>query len=319
MAAGSVGYHAAMSTSARPRRPFGRRLGRGLLWLLILLVVAAALAWWRAAPRPDHPYLTQLLGPGPHVHAHQGGDHLWPGNTMVAFEGAHALGVDVLELDVHLSADAEVVVIHDATVDRTSDGNGRVAELTLAELRELDVGYRWRPPGGAPDLFPFRGQGITIPTLREVLEAFPDAAVNVELKVDDVRLIAITCDLIRELGRERTVMVASFHQRALREVRRRCPGVATSAGPDEVRTFVLLNMVGLGRLYAPQAEAFQVPRRQAGIEIVNERLVAGLRERNVQLDVWTVNEEVEMRRLLDLGVGGLITDRPDLALGHLGR
>lgn len=319
MAGRDVGYHAAMSTSARPRRSVGRRLGRGLLWLLVLLVVAALLAWWRAEPRPDHPYLRDVLGPGPHVHAHQGGDHLWPGNTMMAFEGAHALGVDVLELDVHLSADAEVVVIHDATVDRTSDGSGRVADMTLSELRELDFGSRWRPPGGAPDVFPFRGQGITIPTLREVLEAFPDAAVNIELKRDDVRLIAITCDLIRELGRERTVMVASFHQRALREFRRRCPGVATSAGRNEVRTFVFLNMVGLGRLYAPQAEAFQVPRRQGGTEIVNARLVEGLRERNVQLDVWTVNEEVEMRRLFDMGVGAIITDRPDLALEQRGR
>ena len=309
-----------MTTDSRPRRRrFGRRLGRGLLALVAVLGVAYLVALWVAVPRADHPYFTELLGPGPHVHAHQGGDHLWPGNTMLAFEGAQALGVDVLELDVHLSADGEVVVIHDATVERTSDGSGAVADLTLAELRELDFGYRWRPPGGAPDAFPYRGQGIRIPTLREVLEAFPDAAVNVELKRDDVRLIAITCDLIRELGRERTVMVASFHQRALREFRQRCPGVATSAGPDEVRTFVFLNLVGLGRLYAPQAEAFQVPRRQGGIEIVNARLVEGLRERNVQLDVWTVNEEVEMRRLFGMGVGGIITDRPDLALEYLGR
>ncbi len=302
-----------------PRVSFGRRLLRGFFWLVVLLVLVGALAWWRAAPRPAHPYLSNLLGSGPHVHAHQGGDHLWPGNTMMAFEGAHALGVDVLELDVHLTADAEVVVIHDSTVDRTSDGSGRVADMTLAELRDLDFAYRWRPPGAADDEFPHRGQGVTIPTLEEVLTAFPDTAVNVDLKVDDARLIAITCDLLRSLGRERSVLVASFQQRTLREFRRRCPGVATSAGPDEVRTFVFLNMAYLGRLYAPQVEAFQVPISRAGIEIVTPRLVEGLQERNVQLDVWTINDEAEMRRLLDMGVGGIITDRPDLALELMGR
>jgi glycerophosphoryl diester phosphodiesterase len=307
------------TASQRRRRSVGRRLLGGLLAVLVTLAVVYLAALWFAEPRPPHPYLTSVLGPGPHVHAHQGGDHLWPGNTMLAFERAHAFGVDVLELDVHLSADAEIVVIHDATVDRTSDGSGAVAGMTLDQLRELDFGHRWRPPGGPPDEYPHRGAGLTIPTLREVLQAFPDTAVNIELKVDDTRLVAITCDLIRELGRETSVLVASFHQRVLREFRARCPGVATSAGPDEVRAFVFLNFAYLGHLYRPEAEAFQVPRRQGSIEIVTPRLVEGLRGRNVQLDVWTINDEVEMRRLLDMGVGGIITDRPDLALRVMGR
>ncbi len=309
-----------MTTDTRPRRRrFGRRLGRGLLALVAVLGVAYFVALWFAEPRADHPYYTSLLGPGPHVHAHQGGDHLWPGNTMLAFEGAHALGVDVLELDVHLSADGEVVVIHDATVERTSDGSGAVADLTLAELRELDFGYRWRSPGGADVDLPYRGRGLTIPTLREVLEAFPDRAVNIELKPADTRLVAITCDLIRELGRERSVLVASFVDRNLRDFRQRCPEVATSAGSDDATTFVIMNMLYLGHLYTPSAEAFQVPVRRSGIEVVTPRLISSLAGRNVQLDVWTINTEAEMRRLIDMGVGALITDRPDLALQVLGR
>ncbi len=295
-----------------------RRLGRAALVLVVLLAGAYLVGWVVASPRPSHPYLA-LLGPGPHVHAHQGGNHLWPDNTMLAFENAHALGVDVLELDVLLTADGEVVVIHDVTVDRTSDGSGAVAALTLAELRALDFAYRWRPPGGDPDVYPYRGQGIVIPTLGEVFEAFPGRAINVELKADDDRLIDATCALIVAHGKRDEVLVASFHQRALRVFRERCPGVATSAGPDEVRTFVFMNMAFLGRLYTPQAEAFQVPRRQAGLEIVTQRFVRGLRERNVLLDVWTINDEAEMRRLVDLGVDAIITDRPDLALRVLGR
>ena len=309
-----------MTTDSRPRRRrFGRRLGRGLLVLVGVVAAAYLVALWLAEPRADHPYFTEVLGPGPHVHAHQGGDHLWPGNTMLAFEGAHALGVDVLELDVHLSADGEVVVIHDATVDRTSNGSGAVADLSLAELRELDFGYRWRPPGGADVDFPYRGQGLTIPTLREVLEAFPDTAVNIELKPADTRLVAITCDLIRELGREQSVLVASFTDRNLRDFRQRCPEVATSAGSGEATTFVIMNMLYLGHLYTPLAEAFQVPLRRSGIEVVTPRLVSSLAGRNVHLDVWTINDEASMRRLIDMGVGALITDRPDLALQLLGR
>jgi len=295
-----------------------RRLGRGALVLVALLAGAYLVGWAVASARPPHPYVA-LLGPGPHVHAHQGGNHLWPDNTMLAFQHAHALGVDVLELDVHLTADGEVVVIHDATVDRTSDGRGAVAGLTLDELRALDFGYRWRPPGGDPDVFPYRGQGIVIPTLGEVFEAFPGRAINVELKADDDRLIDATCEIIVAHGKRDEVLVASFHQRALDVFRDRCPGVATSAGPGEVRTFVFMNMAFLGRLYTPRAESFQVPRRQAGIEIVTTRFVRGLRERNVLVDVWTINDEAEMRRLVDLGVDAIITDRPDLALQVLGR
>lgn len=308
------GRHAA--GAAAPRR--AGRLARVALAAAALVTAAYLVGWAASSPRPEHPYVA-LLGPGPHVHAHQGGNHLWPDNTLYALRNAHELGVDVLELDVHLSADGVVVVIHDATVDRTTDGVGRVDALTLEELQALDAGYRWRPPDGDPDVFPYRGAGLRLPTLAEVFEAFPGRAINVELKADDDALVDATCELIEAYGREHATLVASFHQRALRAFRERCPEVATSAGPDEVRTFVLMNLAFLGRLVTPQAESFQVPVRQAGIEIVTARAVRGLRERNVLLDVWTVNDEAEMRRLLDLGVDAIITDRPDLALALLGR
>jgi glycerophosphoryl diester phosphodiesterase len=296
-----------------------KTLARILVGIGVALAAAALVGWAVARPRPPHPYLSALPSHRPIVLAHQGGDGMWPSNTMLAFRGAHALGVDVLELDVHLSADGEVVVLHDATVDRTTNGVGRVAELTQAQLRSLDAGYRWRPPGGAPVDFPYRGAGLTIPTLREVLDAFPDTHLNVELKAPDARLVAAVCSLITAHGRERGVLVASFHQATLREFRAACPRVATAAGPDEVRTFFLLNSIGLGRLWTSPAEAFQVPVRQGAIELVTPRFVRGLRERNVHLDVWTVNDDAEMRRLAALGVPGLITDRPDLALAVRGR
>jgi glycerophosphoryl diester phosphodiesterase len=295
------------------------RLARVLGALVVLLVVVYLTGAALGKPRELRPYYTGFLADRVHVHAHQGGDHLWPGNTMLAFEGAVALGVDVLELDTQVTADGVVVVIHDDTVDRTTNGSGAVAEMTLDELRALDAAYRWRPPGGAADVFPHRGEGHVVPTLAEVLEAFPTVGVNLDMKALDPRVPELTCEVVRAAGRVDSVMVASFHDANLAAFRQACPEVATSAGPGEVRDFYTFNLLFVGRWTLPAADAFQVPVRQGSIEIVTPRMVRGLRERNVRLDVWTINDEAEMRRLLDLGVGGIITDRPDLALALLGR
>jgi glycerophosphoryl diester phosphodiesterase len=299
-------------------RPTRRPL-RALLALLGFLALAYLLGAAVGQPRPLRPYYAAFLADRVHVHAHAGGDHLWPGNTMLAFARAVALGVDVLELDTQITADGVIVVIHDDTVDRTTDGSGLVAGLTHAQLRELDAGYRWRPPGGDPDVYPHRGAGHGVPTLREVLEAFPTVGINLDMKSADPRVPGATCATIRATGREASVMAASFVDANLRRFRELCPDVATSAGPSEVRDFFAFNLLGLGRWTRPSADAFQVPLRQGGIEIVTPRMVRGLRERNVRLDVWTINDEAEMRRLFAMGVGGIITDRPDLALALLGR
>ncbi len=290
---------------------------------MIVVVVVAAVAFAVGTalgePRSERPYYGGFLADRVHVHAHQGGDHLRPGNTLLAFAFAVELGADVLELDTHLTADGVVVVIHDDTVDRTTDGTGPVASYTFDELRALDAGFRWRPPGGAEDVHPFRGTGLTVPSLTEVLTAFPGVGVNLDMKAEVPGVAEATCATIREAGREASVMVASFVDANLRRFREVCPEVATSAGPDEVTSFYVFNLLGLGRWTRPSADAFQVPVRQGSIEVVTPRMVRGLRERGVRLDVWTVNEEAEMRRLFDLGVDGIITDRPDLALALLGR
>lgn len=152
-----------------------------------------------------------------------------------------------------------------------------------------------------------------------MLEAFPTVGINLDMKSADPRVPEATCATIRATGREATVMAASFLDANLRRFRELCPEVATSAGPSAVRDFFALNLLGLGRWTRPSADAFQVPLRQGAIEIVTPRMVRGLRERNVRLDVWTIDDEDEMRRLLAMGVGGIITDRPDLALALLGR
>jgi len=297
------------------------RFLRGLITVLVVLGVAYAALALIASPRPPHAY-ERYLQTGVSVLAHAGGNLLWPDNTMAAFTGAAAMGADVLELDVHRVADGEFVVIHDATVDRTTDGAGQVAQMDMLELRRLDAGYRWTPLGpsaGEEGPFPYRGAGVTLPTLTEVLGAFPDKAVNVEIKQNDPDVAEALCVLLREQDAADRVMVGSFHGGALSQFRRACPEVATSASQNEVIVFLALEKLRLSAIFTPQYEALQVPISQYNVPIVTQHFVNAAAARGVDVHVWTVNDVATMRDLVSLGVNGLITDRPDRALEVLGR
>lgn len=290
--------------------------------LKIILVVAAVvvllflLGALLAKPAPDHAYYAGDL-PQPLIIAHQGGDGLWPGNTLYAYQQAAAMGVDVLEGDLHRTKDGVIVLMHDETVDRTTNGSGLIEDMTLAELKALDAGYDWTPDDG--QTFPFRGQGITVPTLEELFQAFPDLRMNLEIKLTETSIAQDLCNLIRQYDRQDKMLIASFHDDRMQEFRTVCPEVATSAGESEVRSLVILNLLFLGRLYSAPAYAVQVPERQSGIEVLTPRFVNTAHHRNMQVDAWTINETADMQRMLDLGVDGLITDYPDRLLALLGR
>ena len=253
----------------------------------------------------------------PLVMAHRGGAGLWPENTAHAFRQAVALGVDVLEMDVHGTADGALVVIHDATVDRTTNGTGTVKELTLAELKKLDAGYRWTADGGRT--FPFRGKGITVPTLREVLDEFPTARLNIDLKQAQPTLVKSLCRTLGESGATASVQsrvtVASFNSRTLEEFRQECPAVATSASMEEV--FALSSDLQAGRDFAlgqTRTRLVQVPESAFGRTWLTAELVSTAHRAGLEIHVWTVNEEAAMRRLVALGVDGIMTDYPDKLL-----
>ena len=290
---------------------------RTILSLLVLTMFAMTLFLINAKPRPSHPYLVGTWD-SLQVMAHQGGDRLWPSNTLYAFERAAQLGADVLELDVHASGEGKLVVIHDDTVDRTTNGSGPVKEKLLTDLQEFDAGYKWSPErlGGS---FPYRGQGLRIPTLVEVLEAFPDYKINIEIKQLEPSITAPLCDLIRIQARETDVMVGSFHAEAMKDFRQRCPEVATSATPAEVRNFYILTRLSLARFARAPAEALQVPEYQGDLQIVSERFLGAAHRKNMQVHVWTVDELSDMERLISLGVDGIVTDRPDRLIQALGR
>lgn len=253
--------------------------------------------------RPGHPYFAGA----PLLIAHRGGSALAPENTLEAFRRAlEWWRADLLEIDVQPTADGEAVVLHDATVDRTTDGTGPVAELRLAELRRLDAGYRFTPDGGRT--FPLRGKGIGIATLEETLRAFPDARVNVEIK--DARAQRSVRETVHDLRAARRVLIAAG-RRADRSLFRDHPG-PTSASAEEMKSFYLLHLARAGRFWRPRTDAFQMPERYAGRQVLTPRFLRELHARNLAVHVWTVNDEADMRRLLALGVDGIVTDRPDV-------
>jgi glycerophosphoryl diester phosphodiesterase len=293
------------------------RLLRVLAVLLGLAAVALGAAFVTAQPAPSHAFFARLPRTTLVIaHADDTGRGLWPGNTMAHLEGAAALGVDILEVDAHMTRDGALVLMHDDTVDRTTDGKGRIRDLTLAELRALEVAHHWTQDGTS---HPYRGQGLRVPTLEEAFERFPRFPMLIEIKQASPSMAAPLCRMIRAHGKQETALVASFHDEALAEFRGACPEVATSAGPDEIRRFVALDTVWLADTVSPGYTAFQVPMTYGPITVVTPSFVAGARRRGVQVHVWTVNEPEVMQRLLDLGVDGILTDRPDILLPLVGR
>lgn len=262
-----------------------------------------------------HPFFRGVQS-GPEVIAHRGGAGQWPGETVFAFERAAALGVDVLEMDVHATFEGELVLIHNDTVDETTDGSGRVNSMTLVELKRLDAGSRWTQDGQS---FPFRGMGITVPTLGEVFTAFPRARMNVEIKQKSPSIVPQFCDLIRQHGMTDKVLVASFWSSVLDEFRRACPEVATSASTPEALKFYALNVVLKGGKYRPHADALQVDSKAKVFPIITGSFVSAAHRQGLPLHAWTVNEPEEMRRMISLGVDGIITDYPSRLLEILGR
>ena len=279
-----------------------------------ILVVILSYAAVTNRPMPEHSF-TQT--DRPLVIAHRGGAGQWPENTLHAFRNAIESGADALEFDVHATSDGKLVVIHDATVDRTTDGSGRVDGMTWAALQELDAGYHWTPDGGAS--FPYRGMGLKVPTLAEVLSTLPDARMIIELKaVSDAARERFSNAIGASPNPERKV-IASFQGESVKYIRDNNPGIATSSTAGEVLLFWVLNTARLGFAFVPEGETMQVPPSFRDLTMVNARFVSGAHRHNVDVYVWTINEEADMKRLIDHGVDGIITDYPDRLLRLLGR
>lgn len=252
----------------------------------------------------------------PEVIAHRGGAAQWPGETVFAFEQAVALGVDVIEMDVHSTADDALVLIHNPTVDETTDGTGPVRKFSLKDLQKLDAGYRWSADGKT---FPFRGRGIKVPTLEEVLERFPGRRMNIEIKQKEPSIVGAVAEMLRKHKLRDRVLIASMSDGVLEEFRRVAPEVATSAGGTELVKFILGSRLSPSSVKAPDTDAIQVKSKFSFLPIMSSRVVRAAHRLGLPIHAWTVNDLADMRRVISLGVDGIITDFPGPLMGLLGR
>lgn len=251
-----------------------------------------------------HPF---FAAPRPLVFAHRGGSALGPENTLAAFDRAIALRADGLELDVHLSRDGRAVVHHDRTLDRTTNLAGPIADRTADELARADAGCRFRQG----DAFPFRGRQIGVPTLDEVLARYADVRIIVELKADSAALARAAVDAVRRAGASDRVCFGSFARGVLRAIRAMAEGAATSAARREARWALYRSRCRWPIARAPY-DGYQVPERSGITRVVSRRFVEDAHRAGLGVQVWTVDDEADARRLLDWGVDALITDRPDV-------
>lgn len=280
-----------------------------------VLVIWLVLALFPLSAEEPHPFLTE--SDETTVIAHRGGAALAPEGTLEAFQKADELGVDILEYDAHLTADDELVVIHDETVDRTTNGSGKVNEMSLEEVQSLDAGYNFKDENGE---FSYRNKGVYIPTIQEVFEAFSHTKHLIELKDtnDPERyetLIKEMWALIEEYDMHDKVMVASFDHDINEAFSKISDGtVAIGAGEQEAVKFVLPIKIFGNALYNPSADAFQLPTEYEGIDLADSNLLEGAANRAVKIGYWTINDEKTMCDLIELGVHGILTDNPELLL-----
>ncbi len=265
-----------------------------LLGLYFTATPAGPRAWFKDAPRP------LLL-------AHQGGEKEWPSNTMIAFEKAHKTGSDVLDFDLHMTADKVLVILHDTTVERTTDGQGVVAEMTWPEVEKLDAAYRFTRDGRT---YPLRGKGYGIPRLDEVLRTYPDWRLQIEVKQAPPAIAQELAKVLKQFEAEDRVLLSCFDDSMMKGLRLACPRVATSATPLEIRAMVLASRLHLEGLISPDYSALQIPLRHSGIDLVTKRTVDAAHKRGVKVLPWTIDNEDDAEICRKAGADGFNTNLP---------
>jgi glycerophosphoryl diester phosphodiesterase len=252
-----------------------------------------------------HPY---LFASRPHLFGHRGASGEAPENTRVAFELALAQGMGFLEMDCHASQDGEIVIIHDADVGRVTNGAGPVTELRFRELSELDAGFHFSSDGRT---FPYRGCGVRIPLLAEILEGFPGVGINLEVKQAEPPIAEEVVRIVRQAGAQNRVLLAAAEDDIMEDLHRLNPGTALGSSVGDVADFFKALGEKNPEAFVPRGDALQLPTEFAGRPLITPESVATAHRHGLALHVWTINEPAEMRRLLALGVDGLMSDFPE--------
>lgn len=280
---------------------------RTRFWMIALCVIAPLISTHAAVAETaptgffSRPF---LLG------AHRGGADLWPENTLTAFQQAAAQFPGILlETDARLTADGHVVLMHDRTVDRTTDGSGAIADLTLEEIRKLDAGCRFSTDGGAT--YPYRGKGVQVPTLSEVLTALPESHFLVEFKGEPA-LADAAIRAIREANAMDRVLIASFTPETMARVRELAPELpACYDFTDGAALLAALRGEGWDS-YQPANEVLSLDEDMLPQFKITPEELQRIRDKGIKVQLHTINERSRMEATLDLGVDSILTDRPDL-------
>lgn len=245
------------------------------------------------------------------VLAHRGDSHHYPENTLPAFEAAEKMGVDLIETDVHITADGEVIVWHDVTLERMSGLKGLIPSLKLDEVMKADAGFLFSSDGGSS--FPFRGKGVQVVLFEQLLKQLPTTRFNVDLKDKSEKLVNRYCEILNIQNASDRVCTASFHDSNLKLFRRLMPDSPCSFTQAEVVQTILLSKSGLIAFKRHfRGDVFQGPDREKGIQVATPRLIKALKKRGIPVHIWTINDAESMHRLLDMGVDGIFTDNPSI-------
>lgn len=248
--------------------------------------------------------------------AHRGGAKRWPENTLVAFENAAGLGYQHIETDLRETSDGRFVCFHDPTLERTTNGRGKLVDHTLAELKRLDAGHHFIEDGS----YSFRGAGVRIPTVEEAFALDSNLRFVLEIKPEDPSLGRRVWELIDHHGIHDRVLVASEHDTVTEAFRAQSRGrVATSAGRKSAMRFWARVLGGAWKHAMFPFDALQIPRTFHGIDVITPRFVEAAHHHGIQIHVWTIDDPSEMLELLLAGVDGLMTDLPDVLLEVLGK
>ena len=260
-----------------------------------------------------HPVLERLSKPV--TIAHQGGNKIYPDESLLAFTNAINMGIQVIEFDIHRTKDGIIVINHDQTIDRLTNGTGLIREMSWVELQQVDGAYNWSPDGLT---YPYRGKGIKILSLIEMMDAFPQQLYDIEIKQHDPPLEKDLCDLLRKYGvAADQAIVASFRDETLARFHDICPEVAISLPVNQGTVLYILSRVGLERLLPLDAVVAQLPTTFStilGQLELDRRYIEAFAKGDRQVWVWTVNDSIEMKRLVKMGAHGIITDRPDILM-----
>lgn len=273
----------------------------GVTWVMLFVYSKTA--------RQDHPKIANF-NDDLYVIAHRGGSLEAPENTISAFENAYKTNPDVLfEFDIRLTKDNKIVVLHDETLDRTTNGTGKVTDYTHDELSKFDAGYNFQNENGE---FSHRNKNVKIPLLEEVFQRFPNTRMIVELKPYSRDLVDQLYELIKKYDRIDKTIIGSQNTRNILYFRSLNPDVLTAASPDEMHRSLMLARLFLEGLDKMTPQFFCIPEKHNNIEVLNKRLFIEAQKRNKKFFIWTINEKDDMIRLKNFGVNGIITDRPKL-------